>query len=116
MKLKWLGHSCFLVISLGGTRIVTDPFDNHVGYQLPSVEADLVTTSHKHMDHANTQAIKGDFIVLDKTGEHNISGMKVMGISSFHDEAYGAQRGSNIIFVFEVDGLRVCHCGALAMC
>ena len=31
MKLKWLGHSCF-ELTLPGGVIVTDPYDNTVGY------------------------------------------------------------------------------------
>ncbi|MFH1560313.1 MAG: MBL fold metallo-hydrolase, partial [Chloroflexota bacterium] len=27
MKVKWLGHSCFLITSQGGTKILTDPYE-----------------------------------------------------------------------------------------
>ncbi len=34
-----------------------------------------------------------------------------MAIASEHDEAAGTERGPNTIFVFELDGVRVCHFG-----
>ena len=30
MRLKWLGHACFLITSSEGIRILTDPFDSTV--------------------------------------------------------------------------------------
>ena len=49
MKIKWLGHSCFLITSSTGVRILTDPFDETVGYKVPEAEVDIVTTSHDHL-------------------------------------------------------------------
>jgi L-ascorbate metabolism protein UlaG (beta-lactamase superfamily) len=36
---------------------------------------------------------------------------EVVAIASEHDESAGTERGPNTIFVFELDGLRVCHFG-----
>jgi L-ascorbate metabolism protein UlaG (beta-lactamase superfamily) len=35
----------------------------------------------------------------------------VLAIASEHDEEAGTQRGPNMIFVFELDGVRVAHFG-----
>lgn len=113
MKIKWLGHSCFLLTSKAGTRILTDPFDERAGYALPAVEADIVTTSHNHYDHGNVGVVKGDFEHLDKPGRFSKDGVEVSGISTFHDESGGTKRGSNIVFKFDIDGIRICHCGDL---
>jgi len=32
-------------------------------------------------------------------------------VSTFHDDEKGAKRGNNIVFIFEVDGLKVVHMG-----
>ena len=61
MKIKWLGHSCFKITNSKGIRILTDPFDDNVGYKIPSVEADIVTTSHSHYDHNFVDCVKGNF-------------------------------------------------------
>ncbi len=36
---------------------------------------------------------------------------EVVAIASEHDQAAGTERGSNTIFAFELDGLRICHFG-----
>jgi len=42
MKIKWLGHACFYIVSEKGTRIITDPFDQTVGYEVPEAEVDVM--------------------------------------------------------------------------
>ena len=113
MKIKWLGHSCFLMTSSCGTRILTDPFDEKVGYRLPSVEANIVTTSHNHFDHGNIRAVKGNFTHYGKPGEFAARDVKIKGVATFHDESNGTKRGENTVFIFEIDGMRICHCGDL---
>jgi len=113
MKLKWLGHACFLLTSDNGVRILTDPFNEKVGYALPEVEADIVTVSHNHGDHSYTAAVMGEFLLIDQPGNFSHKGIEIMGISSFHDSAQGSQRGRNIIFRFRIDGLSVVHLGDL---
>ncbi len=113
MKIKWLGHSCFLVTSSGGVKIITDPFDDQVGYEVPSEEADIVTTSHDHFDHNNTRAVKGKFVHIKEPGTYSEKGINIKGVATFHDEVGGRKRGRNVIFKFNVDGIEVCHCGDL---
>ncbi|HAA81713.1 MAG TPA: MBL fold metallo-hydrolase, partial [Thermoanaerobacter sp.] len=113
MNIKWLGHSCFKLTSEKGTVIVTDPFDESVGYPMPNVKADIVTSSHSHFDHNYFKAVKGNFDIVDTVGEHNIKGINIKGVNTFHDDEHGAKRGKNIVFVFDIDGIRVCHMGDL---
>ncbi len=113
MKIRWLGHSCFLFESRNGTKIVTDPFDGSVGYKIPKIEADVVTVSHDHYDHNYVDGVQGDPNVIRNVGEYQQNGVSIKGISSFHDEAKGAKRGANVIFVYEIDGLKLCHVGDL---
>ena len=51
MLIKRFAHSCFLLQSEGGTRILTDPCDPATGYNVGPVEVDCVTESHQHHDH-----------------------------------------------------------------
>ena len=50
MKIEYLGHSCFLMTTQLGTKLLTDPYTG-IGYELPEQEADIVTCSHSHFDH-----------------------------------------------------------------
>lgn len=113
MKLKWLGHSCFQITSENGTRIVTDPFDESVGYQVPDAEADIVTISHGHHDHDNSKCVRGKFMTFTQPGTYEEKGIGITGVATAHDEADGKQRGRNVIFNITADGLNICHCGDL---
>lgn len=113
MKIKWLGHSCFKITSKRGIRILTDPFDDNVGYRVPSVEADIVTLSHGHYDHNFTDCVSGNFEVITKVGMFNVKDIPLIGIHTYHDEVQGDKRGDNIIYVFDIDDLRVAHLGDL---
>ena len=48
-------HSEFLIETAQGFRILTDPFDEHVGYPMHEVRCDAVTVSHGHGDHSYVQ-------------------------------------------------------------
>lgn len=113
MKIKWFGHSCFLLASSLGVKILTDPVDEETGYKLSGIEADIVTTSHEHHDHCDVGIVKGRFEQIRKSGIYNKHGIDIRGIDTFHDENRGAQRGGNVVFTYGIDGIRVCHCGDL---
>ena len=69
MKIKWLGHSSFLLEESTGTSIVTDPYDGeYVGIPYPKVRADIVTISHGHKDHNAACAVEGNPRVIDSVG------------------------------------------------
>jgi len=113
MNIKWFGQSCFTIISDNGSKIVIDPFDKKIGYPLPNLEADIVTTSHNHSDHNNVSIVRGKFTHLDKPGQYLESGIVISGISTFHDNKGGTFRGKNIVFKYTIDDINVCHCGDL---
>ena len=114
MKIRWLGHSAFQLENAAGKKLVTDPYDPDTGYEFPAdVFTDVVTISHGHHDHAYTEAVKGDFCVFDTAGEHDAAGYRIMGIETYHDDTQGKERGCNIAYVIECDGLRIVHLGDL---
>lgn len=113
MKVKWLGHSCFLLTADNSVKVLTDPFDGSVGYKVPEIAADIVSTSHDHYDHSYTQAVQGEFLHINQTGYFSHRGIEVIGVTSFHDAENGAKRGKNTIYKFIIDGIHICHCGDL---
>lgn len=113
MKLKWYGHSCFGLTFANGTTLITDPFDDTVGYPLCTARADAVLSSHDHFDHNHIQSVSGNPIMINTPGDHEINGIRITGTPSFHDPVQGALRGPNVIFTIEGDGLRVVHLGDL---
>lgn len=115
MNIKWLGHAAFLITSQAGTRIITDPYTPGGGLSYGPIKetADIVTVSHGHGDHNNARALPGSPQVIRDTASKRIKDIEVRGVAVFHDEAKGQQRGNNIAFCFNVDGMRVCHLGDL---
>jgi len=118
MRVKWLGHSAFLITSEAGVRIVTDPYEpgafgGAIGHRNFGEPADVVLMSHEHSDHGYAGFVTGQPIVLRGAGEYKAAGILFNGVATFHDSAGGAQRGSNTVFRFTVDDVRVCHLGDL---
>lgn len=111
MKISWLGHACFLIETT--KKILTDPFDKQLGYPVPKAAADLVTVSHQHFDHNAVRTIPGKPQIIQSAGEYSVNGVKITGVRTFHDQNQGAQRGENIAFIIEAEGIRVCHLGDL---
>lgn len=113
MKLQWYGHSCFLMTAADGTRILTDPCAPKTGYNLHDIACDIITSSHGHYDHNYFEAAVGNPTVVNEAGEHDVHGIRMTAIPTFHDDEQGAKRGTNLIFVYEIDGLRIAHLGDL---
>lgn len=113
MKVKWLGHATFVITSDTGTKIITDPYTpaEKLNYGEIKESADVVTVSHDHFDHSNVASVRSNPEVVRGTAE--IKGIKFNGIPTYHDEAQGEQRGSNTIFCFEVNEVKICHLGDL---
>lgn len=117
MEITYYGHSSFKLKGKNGT-VITDPFDDKVGFSLPSASADIVTVSHDHFDHAAVKKISGTArrpapFVVNRPGEYEIGGVSVFGVKTFHDDKKGAERGENSVFTIFIDEIRVCHLGDL---
>ncbi len=118
MEIKWLGQSCFRIKGKY-TTIITDPFSDDIGYSLGKQKAEIVTVSHQHSDHNNTDAIDGNPKKVTGPGEYEIIGgndkdaVIILGIATFHDNAGGQKLGNNTVYLMEIDELSVCHLGDL---
>jgi L-ascorbate metabolism protein UlaG (beta-lactamase superfamily) len=115
MEIQWYGHAAFLITTGQGIKIITDPYKpgGGIAYQAISDEADIVTVSHEHSDHNYAEGLPGKPRVFRGAGRHELRGVVVEGIASYHDDAGGAQRGGNTIFTIDVDGIKICHLGDL---
>ncbi|MBC7333169.1 MAG: MBL fold metallo-hydrolase [Actinobacteria bacterium] len=112
-KITFWGHAMFVIESARGTKIGTDPYDQQVKSRLPDVSADVVLVSHGHFDHSNISLFKGNPKVIRQAGKTSFEDINIEGVPAYHDEAKGLKRGENIIFKFEVDGIKFAHLGDL---
>lgn len=112
MKIKKIGHCCFVAEPKSGVRIMTDPGDFSRGQENEeNISAILIT--HEHGDHLHIESLKKVFnknpnaIVITNTavgkildGEnisyvkvengqvHDVRGVKIVGFGDLHAEIY----------------------------
>ncbi len=122
MRVEWYGQSAF-ALDGADASVAIDPFGDMSALaasrgmqfdypQIDGVDAHLLLVTHEHIDHNGVDAIGGDPAILRSTAGRLESPLgEVVAIASEHDEQAGTARGPNTIFVFELDGLRVCHFG-----
>jgi L-ascorbate metabolism protein UlaG (beta-lactamase superfamily) len=128
MRVEWYGQSAF---HLGGAAsspegdadVVIDPFADMsamasargMQFDYPAITCEppqLLLVTHEHMDHNGVEAIGGEPTIVRSTAGTLESPLgEITAIASEHDEQAGTARGPNTIFVFSLDGLRVCHMG-----
>jgi L-ascorbate metabolism protein UlaG (beta-lactamase superfamily) len=115
MKVKWLGHACFLITSRQGLRVITDPYavGGGINYSPIKETADVVVVSHDHDDHSNFSTVQGKPEVVKGDGTKTAKNIQFKGIASYHDNSQGEQRGPNTVFCFTIDDMKLCHLGDL---
>jgi L-ascorbate metabolism protein UlaG (beta-lactamase superfamily) len=120
MRIRWYGQSAFGLS--GRTEVFIDPFGDMAAaktrglrWEYPPIDgaaAELLLVTHEHADHNAIGVIGGNpTIVRSSVGIHETPIGNVVGVASEHDRVAGTQRGANTIYVFTLDGLRVCHMG-----
>ena len=109
MDITYLGHSCFRIRG-SQAIIITDPFPPGLGYTLGKQTADIVTVSHGDPSHSYAQGVTGAHTIKGP-GEYEIAGVLVLGVTTFHDAVKGQTKGKNTVYLFEIDGVNICHLG-----
>ncbi len=122
MRVEWYGQSAFH-LSGAEADVLIDPFADMsamasargMRFDYPAIDCEppqLLLVTHEHADHNGVEAIGGRPTIVRSTAGTLESPLgEVTAIASEHDEQAGTARGPNTIFVFSLDGLRVCHFG-----
>jgi L-ascorbate metabolism protein UlaG (beta-lactamase superfamily) len=125
MELIWYGRTC---VRLRGKDavVVTDPYQAVVGPTGRGITGEIVTYSHP--DDKPLPKAKGvrsrdgstllpssleDAFVLDGPGEYEVRDVLVTGVRTYRDDAKGAERGKQVAFLVEIDGLHTIHLGEI---
>jgi hypothetical protein len=104
--------------------VVHDPYQAIVGPTGRGITGDITTFSHP--DDTRLPRAKGrlsrdgstvlpssldESFVLDGPGEYEVKDVLVTGVRTYRDDARGRQRGNNVAFVVELDGIHTIHLG-----
>ncbi|MBL7186559.1 MAG: MBL fold metallo-hydrolase [Phycisphaerae bacterium] len=113
MKIKWFGHSAFLITSDEGCKIIIDPYRYkafELGYEKITEEAQIVVISHDHNDHDGVKELPGSPTIVRGEGVKTIGRIEFKGIVTSHEDK---DLTPNTVWCFTVDGVRLCHLGDL---
>jgi len=119
LKIDYRGMSCFIITASNGTRIITDPFcaDDYILHpELEKEAANVVTVSCGNYAHCYVWAIGGMPYIFKRIAPAEIEGIRFRGVATRHLEMkeVGSTRPDlNIVVCFEVEGMKICHLGAL---
>lgn len=109
MEITWLGRNCFRLRGREGV-VITDPCPPNSGYKLGKPAANVVTLSSKdEPGYSSLESVGGEPVVLDAPGEYEIGGILVEGVATKREDGR-----RNVVFVYELDGIRVGHLGLLS--
>jgi L-ascorbate metabolism protein UlaG (beta-lactamase superfamily) len=112
MEIVWYGHSCFR-LKTRGAIVLTDPCGKGVGYSIPRLRADIVTIGYNHPDYNNCALVQGDPKVIEGPGEYEVKGVFITGIATPMKKVKGPERPRNTAYLFDFDGVNICHLGSL---
>lgn len=113
MDIIWHGHSCFTLKGKEAT-IVTDAYEG-LGNKLPKFSANVQSfgdvLAGKEGKRVEIEGAK----ILDWPGEFEVSGVAIEAFSAEeHAKAGGVEGEEARIFVFAIDGIKVCHLSGLS--
>ncbi|MCC6798701.1 MAG: MBL fold metallo-hydrolase [Anaerolineae bacterium] len=111
MEITWYGHSCFRITERGRATVVTDPFGEHLGYEVPRLKTDIAAISHRAPGHAALDTLREVQYVIDGPGEYEIGGVFVIGVATYNPDTPDPRQ--NVVYVFDFDSLTVAHLGDL---
>jgi L-ascorbate metabolism protein UlaG (beta-lactamase superfamily) len=124
MEITWYGRTCFRLRGKDAV-VVTDPYRSLVGPTGRGLTGDIVTFSRpdpqtvapKPRDRVSRDGITllpsslEDAFILDGPGEYEVRHVLVTGVRTYRDDHRGAERGRQVAFAVELDGIHTIHLG-----
>lgn len=117
MNIIWLGETSFQIISQAikdnPVKIIIDPIKKGSGLKTTKLEADILIETSSKTDLSN---IKGEPFTISGLGEFEIKEVFIQGIDvpAKQDKNQSKDSVLSRAYVFEAEGVRICHLGRLA--
>lgn len=103
----------FIITSSNGTVIVADPTSMPNPEEL-DLNPNTITATHTHTDHHDPQFIENSNCKksIGQLEDYHIEDVHIYGVASSHKGNFIDQKSpNNVIYIFELDGLRIAHMG-----
>ena len=113
MEIKWIGHNSFLLINSFGKKILLDPMQLYPYIQKYDLNPDIITFSHSHNNEIINYYLNTNCKIIRSAMNYEDKYFYIKGFTTFRDNYNGFKRGENIIYIIEMDGLKLCHLGSL---
>jgi hypothetical protein len=133
MEIVSFGETCLRLRGREGI-VATDAFPRIVGPTGRGLTADIVTYSHadgqqtlglsqngNSSGSTKRKSTKNDnqrvptsletAFLLDSPGEFEVHHVLINGVQTYRDDQEGGDRGANVCFIYELDGVHVAHLG-----
>ncbi len=105
MEISWYGNGCFRLRSQLGT-VITDPYPPTPALRLPKLSAAVLAVSDSTLCDDAAVSREDHSLLVNGPGEYEIGGIFIVGVP-MHSRGQAAVTA----FVFEMEGLTVCHLG-----
>lgn len=105
-------YTSYIITSQDGESVVVDPTDMPL-QKVVDINPAAILSTHNHPDHNDTVFAKTYDVpkLFHIKGEIQTKDFNIYSIPSSHSGDTITGDGSNVIIVFEVDGLRIAHMG-----
>lgn len=115
MTISYLGHAAFKIKGSNGTLVFNPYGKSVVGESMKKTSSDIVLTSIKDSEeYAAIDRVTDNPYVISGPGEYEVKEMMVIGFRQQDPkdkESYVSS--NNVIYRVEVDGVNICHLGAI---
>lgn len=113
MKIEYIGHACVCCHAENGKKLVLDPPGESYGYILPHTDADYVSCSHGHGDHAAAELFPASSRLPQEGLRFKAGPFTLERFPCWHDTQEGKLRGPNLVQKVTADGITLVHLGDL---
>ena len=117
VEISWYGNGCFRLRSQLGT-VITDPYPPTPALRLPKLNGSIVAVSDPTLCDDTVVTRDDHSLLLTGPGEYEIGGIFIMGVpmqsreqSQTSTQPQTSTQSPVTAFVFELEGLAVCHLG-----